>query len=627
MQVPARARSARSHLVTLLILAPVSGLAAQQLDSTRLQELVVTATRAPTPAARLGSSADVLRPEELRRRQIGSLQAALALAPGGTVLQSGGNGGVASLFLRGVSSSQTLFLVDGIRVNDANGSAGSFLGGADLAGMGRLEIVRGPQSTLYGGAAIGGVVSLDASRGSGSASGRAELEGGSFESWRGSLSAGGGTGRLGYSGGFTANGTENQRHPNDWDQRTQVVRLDYRLSGRLEAGATFRGLQQRYISPGDLRTDNTTPEGTTTFESNLATLWLAASPASFWQSRLTAGGQEQFTRGSERFNGGDEFVSTLGNSRRVLDWQNTVVMGTGATLVAGINREWSTATSDGDAMDERLFGAWADLALAPAPALVITGGVRSDDYNTFGSAVTWRLTGAWHIAETGTKLRASLGTGFMPPGLSARFGSAFQDPNPAIRPERSRGWDAGVDQRFEAAGAVVSAAWFHNTLRDLIGFESAPFPAKGRSVNVDRARTSGLELGARLSRGGLDARLGWTLLRAVSLSEPDPSLARLIRRPRHTVSADLSVDVGRRSAAGLGAVVVAGREDMDFNRFPAERVDPGDYAVVRVYGSHRLGRRLELRARVENLLNARYEPVYGYPGLGRSFGLSLAAGF
>jgi len=628
MHVIARARSARSNLagllVTLVLAAP---LAAQTRDSTRLAELVVTATRSPTPLPAVGSSTDVFRPGELGRRQLFSLREALQLAPGGVVLGTGAPGAVASLFLRGVSSSQTLFLVDGIRVNDANTSAGSFLGGADLSGLGRLEIVRGPQSTLYGGAAIGGVVSLDAARGEGHVRGEAEVEGGSFESWRGRLSARGQSGKLGVAASFTVNGTENQRRPNDWDQRTQLVRADYRMGRRLEAGATFRGLQQTYTSPGDLRTSNTTPEGTTTFDNQLATVWIEATPGERWWSRLTVGGQEQYTRGTGRFNGGDEFSFALDNSRRILDWQNTVRMTSRATLIAGINREWSTATSDGESLDERLFGVYGEAALAPLPQLSLTAGVRSDNYNTFDDAVTWRATGAWRIESSGTKLRASYGTGFMPPSLAARFGSVFQEPNPEIRPERSRGWDAGIDQELAGGKVALGVTWFHNSLKDLIGFEGADFPERGRNINIDRARTRGLEASARLDAGPIDARVAWTILSAVSLSEPDPALQRLIRRPRHTLSGDAGVDLGSRAVAGFGILVVAGREDTDFNSFPSLRVDPGDYAVARLYGSLDAGRGVSVRGRVENLFDSRYEAVYGFPGLGRSVVVSAGIAF
>ena len=625
MPVIARRPCRRSNPVVLLLLLLPPALTAQARDSTRLEDLVVTATRLATPLHAIGSSTDVLLPGELKRRQISSLRDALQLAPGGVILGNGGPGAVSSFFLRGVSSTQTLLLVDGIRINDANTSAGSFLGGADLAGLGRLEIVRGPQSTLYGGAAIGGVVALDAAPGSGPGHGSAELEGGSFESWRGRAWAAGGSGRVGLAVAFTANGTANQRRPNDWDQRTQLVRLDYRVSSRIEAGATFRGLQHSYTSPGDLRTSNTTPEGITTFENHLATVWLEAAPLPPWKSRLTAGAQEQYTRGTGRFNGGEEFSFVLDNSRRVLDWQNTVQAGPRATLVAGLNREWSTATSDGAALDERLLGAYAEALLAPISEIALAAGVRSDNYNTFDDAVTWRMTAAWRAGSAGTRFRASYGTGFMPPSLAARFGSVFQEPNPDIRPERSRGWDAGVDQDVAGGKATLGLTWFHNSLTDLIGFEGATFPALGRSVNIDRARTRGIEASARVRAGALDARLTWTRLSAVSLSAPDPGQERLIRRPRHTLSGDAGLTLGAGASLGAGVLVVAGRVDEDFNSFPSVRIDPGDYAVARVYGAVGLGRGLTFRARIENLFDQRYEPVYGFPALGRS--VVVAAGW
>jgi vitamin B12 transporter len=616
----------RVSAIGFCILVLPASLLAQNRDSARLKEIVVTATRSPTPLHAIGSSADRLDAIELRRRQLRSLREALQLIPGGTVLTTGAPGGVTSIFLRGVSSSQTLFLLDGIRVNDADASYASVLGGLELAGMNRLEIVRGPQSTLYGGAAIGGVVALDAAPGVGRPRGEAEFEGGSFATWRGRLSAQGSRGRLGAAVTLTANGSDNQRHPNDWDQRTQLVRLDYGVTSALRAGATFRGLQHEYTSPGDLRTTNTTPAGSTTFENNLGTAWLEATPVARWQSRLVLGLEQQFSRGTSRFDGGTESVFTLRNRRRVLDWQNTVAAAQGVTLVGGVNREWSKAVSDEAALRQRLWGFYGEAQLTPVPSLSLTAGVRADDYNTFAHATTYRITGAWLLSRSGTKLRASLGTGFMPPSLAARFGSAFQNPNPAIKPERSRGWDAGVEQSFLAGRGNLSVAWFQNTLRDLLGFESAPFPEKGRSINTDRARTHGLEVSGRITAGAVDARAAYTLLTARSESESDPALARLIRRPRHTASGDVLISLGARGTLGAGVVAAADREDSDFNNFPARRVDPGDYLVARLYGSREIGA-LTLQARIENLFDARYEAVYGFPALGRSLSGSVSVRF
>jgi vitamin B12 transporter len=605
-------------LTVLTVLTVPAVLTAQTLDSTRLKEITVTANRAPTPLRALGSSADVLGAAELYRRQVHSLSEALSLVPGGAALANGAPGGVASVFLRGVSSSQTLLLVDGIRINDANTSYGSFLAGEDLGGLGHLEVVRGPESTLYGGAAIGGVVSMDAAPAFGPGRADLELEGGSFSTWRGSGVASAGSERAGIRASVTANGTDNQRHPNGWDQRTELVRLDRRVAAGLSVGATFRGLQQRYTSPGDIRSDNTTPDGTTIFENNLGTVWVEAVPSPAWRSRLIIGGQQQFTQGTGRFDGGPEFKFNLTNSRRVIDWQNTVRLRPGVLVVAGANREWSTAAGDGTALDERLWAWYGEGRFTPVAPVTVTAGIRNDDYTTFERALTWRVTGAWSIRRGATKLRASYGTGFMPPSLAARFGNVFQAPNPGIRPERSRGWDAGLDQGLFGGKGAVSVTWFRNALRDLIVYQGADFPALGKNLNLDRARTSGVEVSGRMAAGPVDARLAWTVLSARSLSESDPALAPLIRRPRHTLAADLALAITRRGTLGAGVLAVANRQDTDFNAFPSARVNPGDYAIARLYAAYDLDARITLRARIENLFDTRYEPVYGFPGLGRS---------
>lgn len=604
-----------------LLAAGVAAQAAPERDSTRLDDLVVTAARAPTRLRALGSSADRLGERDLDMRQRFALRDALRLLPGSAVHLTGAPGGVTSVFLRGVSSTQTLVLVDGVRVNDANAEPSAFLGGADVV-AGAVEVVRGPQSTLYGGAAIGGVIALGLPLATTTPALRAEAEGGSFGTWRGILRSGGRSGRVAFALGLTADGTDNERQPNGWDQRTQAARLELSAGGGVMVGGTFRGLQSSYTSPGDLRSSNPTPEGETTFENHLATAYVEVRPASGWTSRLLAGGQRQYTKGTGAFFG-EPFRFSLSVHRSVLDWQNTVAAGRRVRIVAGANTEWSTVWSGDGGRDERLHAGYAQGELSPRENLTISAGLRHDDYDSFGSATTWRVTGAW-LPGGATRLHGSYGTGFMPPSLSARYGSPFQNPNPAIRAERARGLDLGVERFLLGGRASLGLTWFRTTLRDLIGFQSAPFPALGMSVNIERARTQGLEASGRATVGRIDARAAWTLLSARSETTSDPELRRLIRRPRHTVTTDVAVHAGARGIVGAGLLLVADRRDSDFNQFPSVRVDPGDYQVVRVYGSLGVGRRMTLRGRIENLFDERYEEVYGFPALGRSLHAGVA---
>ena len=290
--------------------------------------------------------------------------------------------------------------------------------------------------------------------------------------------------------------------------------------------------------------------------------------------------------------------------------------------IAGVNAEWSEVTDTDGANDERLQAGYAEVTVTPDPNLVISAGARYDDYTTFTARTTGRLTAAYFIPAAHLKLRGTLGTGFMPPSLAARYGSPFQRANPSLRPERSRGVDVGVDRFFDGGRTAVGVTLFENQLADLIGFESAQFPDLGRSVNIARARTRGVEASARTERGAFDGRLSYTFTDAIDLGAVGTEEERLIRRPRHAVAADLSY---RRRAVtvGLGLFGALGREDSDFNDFPFQRVNPGDYVDARVYGGWALGSGVAVEARVENIFGTRYEEAYGFPALGRRVAVGL----
>jgi len=610
-------------IAAITALALPSRLVAQHTrDSVRLKELIVTAAREVLPARVRTSAAEVLPPEELTRRQITRLSDALRLLPGLGLVGTGGFGGTSSIFTRGVNSSQTLLLIDGIRVNDANADPGALLGGFELGATDRVEIARGPQSTSFGGAAIGGVVAISSALSDAGTRVTARTEAGSFGTYRGRATLATGTSRLRLVSSISGADAANERPNNASDQRTQALRLEYRATPTIAIGASVRGLQQSFTSPGDIRTSNTTPAGTTTFDHSLATAYLSAQPASRWSTRLTLGGQGYFLRGTSRYNGGDEYVSRLKTTRWVADWQHRVAVGSTVAAIAGANAEWSEVSDNDGARDERLKAGYAEVTVTPNPDLVLSAGARHDDYTTFSARTTGRLAAAYFVAAAGLKIRATLGTGFMPPSLAARYGSAFQKANPGLRPERSRGVDLGIDRYFEAGRGMASLTVFENRLADLIGFESAAYPALGRSVNIARARTRGLEASARVERGAFDGRLSYTFTDATDLDAASAEERRLIRRPRHALAADFGF---RQDAltVGIGMFGAAGREDTDFNGFPFTRVNPGDYLDARVYGGWAFGPGVVVEARIENLLGSRYEEAYGFPALGRRVTVGL----
>jgi vitamin B12 transporter len=594
-------------------------------DSTRLPDIIVSVSRTAPAATLRSAAATSVSGRELDRRGLSRLDDALRLAPGAGIVRSGAPGGVSSTFMRGVNSAQTLILIDGVRVNDANLVPGSLLGGFDVAPTDRLEVVRGPHSPLYGGGAVGGVIAIGhdrvASRGW-----QARIDAGSFATYRARLTGSVAAGRLSIVASGSLIDTDNQRADNEYAQRTQSVRLAHETSDALTLGATFRGLQQSYASPGETRTSNTTPVGYTTFENHLTTVFADLTLSEAWSSRFTAGWQDYFVRGSSRFNGGSEFISRLAATRWVVDWQHRFRVSTALEAAAGMNAEWASVSESGESRDERLLAGYAEVRLTPTSDLAVSLGLRGDDYTTFSTAVTGRLSVAYGLARHAVTLRASVGTGFMPPSLAARFGSIFQAPNPDIRPERSTGWDAGADVGFADGRGTLGATVFGNRLRDLIGFEPGNFPEPGRSINVARARTYGVELESRYAGGRVDVRAAYGYVKAEALDEPDPAARRLIRRPGHVLSLDAIWSAAPRVRLGVGLVAQLDREDSDFNAFPSPRVDPGDFADARAHASVRLLQGLGLRAAIDNVFGHRYEEVYGFPALGRRASVGLELG-
>jgi vitamin B12 transporter len=254
---------------------------------------------------------------------------------------------------------------------------------------------------------------------------------------------------------------------------------------------------------------------------------------------------------------------------------------------------------------------FADDEWSPVENVFLTGGLRHDDFDTFGGATTGRATVAWLAVPKTLKLRASYGTGFNAPSFLDLYGVnqayGYQG-NPNLRPEHSRGWDAGADWYLPGKRGALSATWFQTDYTNLI----EDTPDYSTTENIDRARTRGIELSAKTDLPcAVKARIAYTWLQAENLS----ASSELLRRPRNSASADLWHDFGRGVSAGAGVNYVGHRADIDALTY-ATVTDP-TYTVVRVYAAWEVTKTFTLTARVENLLAKHYEPVNGYPALGR----------
>jgi len=590
---------------------------AQAVAATPLAPVVVSATRTAEPVTQVGADIATLDADELQQLQITTPRAALGLLAGAPMAASGAAGGVDSLFLRGANSNQTLFLVDGIRLNDANTDYADWLGGAGLGANDRLELLRGPQSTLYGADAIGGVVALTAQRGTGTPTASVNAEAGSFGTVDGGLAAQGADGAWAYNLSGGASHTNNQRSNNDFDSQNGVVRIDRTLSDQASTGGTVRWFRGKAETPYDIFTND--PNDTSTENNVLETVFLELTPTDHWTGKLTLGGQERRLVADSPVPNPPFFDpasrTTVVNTRAIVDAQMSYDGLAANRLTFGTTDEADHTTNDGfGAIDNRqtVLAVFAEDEWSPAKEIFLTAGLRDDRYSTFGHATTGRATAAWLAVPQILKLRASYGTGFSAPSFLDLFGTsvAFDyQGNPNLKPEHARGGDAGFDFYLPAQLGTVSGTYFRTDYRDLIASDFSVSPST--EVNLDRARTQGVELEAKLALGaGTELRVAYTYLDAKNLATG----AQLLRRPRNTGSADLWHEFGDGVSAGVGVAGESGREDIDAQTFAT--VAGQDFLTARVFGAWQVNRHLTLNARLENLFNKKYEDVNGYPALG-----------
>ncbi|MGE5161931.1 MAG: TonB-dependent receptor domain-containing protein [Betaproteobacteria bacterium] len=588
-----------------------------QSTEARLPTAVVTPSRLVQSIDDALPSTTVITRTDIDRWQSTDLVGALSREAGVQFARSGGPGSASSLFLRGANSSQVLVLVDGVPLNAAVGGAAS-LGGIALDTVDRIEISRGNLSSLYGSAAIGGVVQIF-TRGAGAAGASLVAEGGQGRNFNGVASASTELGglRLGASVGTRrtdqfsaidaarvvpgpfAPGANPDRDANE--STSGSVGATYRTQGGTLFAANAWGSTNR--------TDfDSTADGpaATHEERSTITAWNARvrSPlTATWESQLQVGEMKDSSRNRSSepwsFSNG-EFEST----NRQANWTNEVAVNDRVTAQLGVEhlqqRGASTAfdPSFANVLTEfrrNVTSAWGGVN-GRADRQLVQVNVRVDSYSDVGSATTglvsygYKLTPEWRaIAQVSNAFRA--------PSFSDLYYPFFG--NPGLEPEKSRSGELGL--HYVAGRTTLRAALYRTDTRDLIVYE----PATQRAENVDRARATGVEAGASGRAGPWEWSGNLNVVRAVNADTDE----RLLRRAPYVVNAGLAYDAGRWRA-GVELSYVGPRDDLDINTF--QRTELAAYTLARIVGTWRVTDAMALRARVENLTDEKYETVSGY---------------
>jgi vitamin B12 transporter len=618
--------------------------------ATTLDEISVAATGVPTPTAQVGSSVTVLTARTLEQQQRRTVPDALQQVPGLNVVQTGGPGGQTSVFIRGTNSNHTKVLIDGIDATDPSNPNGSFDFGQFLTeDLSRIEVLRGPQSGLYGSDAIGGVIAFTTRRGEGPARAVAKVEGGSFGTFNqyGRIS--------GAEGGFDyAVSVSHLRaaatpvtppdlvrpgkpiYPNFYDNETVSARFGYQFTNTFRVNSITRFIASKLrfsnddyspfplLGVGEFRNQADVQQVFTRNEAE----W---TPLPGFHNVFAINYSNLYNR---QFQNIYNPLATSADSNNLgerlrYEYRGDYEFSPGNLVLFGAQRD-----------DERLFtnnpnsvitarngntAGYGEVQLTPFDGAFLVANLRHDENDAFGPATTYRVAPSYIVPGTGTRLKGSVGTGFKAPTLNQLFVDipAFgQKGNPNLRPEESFGYDAGFEQPF-GERVLAGATYFANDFRNLIQGTFDPETFVFTNVNIGRAETYGAEAFLAVQfTDTLSGRIDYTN----TVSKDDVNGRELLRRPRHKGSATaIWTPMPGLTLSGTLIVLgsfVDGARDANFSRVR----NPG-FAILNLAASYDVSETVSVFGRIDNLFDQRYENPTGFlgPGLAVYGGVRLTS--
>lgn len=594
-------------------------------------EVVVSASHLDLPKDQLGSSVTVISEDEIKSRNEISVLELLRGIPGVDVVQSGGAGGNSVIFLRGANSEHTLVLIDGVEANNPISTNRAYnFSGLSTDNIERIEIVKGPQSMIYGSDAMGGVINIITKKGDGPAKVTVSAEAGSYQTFTEQAGVQGGDDDLFYSleashhttdGISSAARSLGNLEDDGFEQYGVSGRAGANLSKDISANLTFR--MNRGVSDldqfGGIGGDdpNRVLDNRQLFtrgevKSLIADNYLNPTfGISFTRHRYTD------LDSIDELHPVDTLDSRYRGSLLKLDVKNPIIINDSMALSIGAETElekgdsyffsessFGPFSSVFPENDQRTNGYFVEGAINLTEDFSLTSGVRVDDTEKFGSEVTWKI--APSVKLDTIRVFGSYGTGFKAPSLYqlySEYGSLD------LNSETNEGVDAGIEGELFDSGLIASAVYFHNSFDDLISFDPSTFLFE----NIAKARTEGAEFsieGAPSQRTNL--RVSYTLLDTEDKSTGD----ELLRRARNKVGIYGTWSVNDKLKIGANVVYVGSRKDNDFSTFPATTTTLNGYTLVGANANYSITESVELFARIENAFDDEYQEVLGYGTLG-----------
>ncbi len=612
-----------------------------------IDQIVVTGARSPIDINHLGNASTVIDRSDIERLEARYVSDLLRMVPGFAVSHSGGVGSQTQVRVRGAEANHVLVLIDGVRANDPATGDEFRWEYLTTANVDRVEIVRGPQSALWGSDAVAAVVHVVTDRQRSEPYLSAYAEGGSHATGNVGLNGATGSDRWAVNGGFEYLDTDGINISRTGAEKDGSDIASLSLGGRIDAtdALTFdAGIRSTdaytEYDPVDFFVTGLPTDGDYVTEADNLYADVSATlhrPGARLRQRLSA---RYFESDNRNLVDGVEDSSTA-SERTTFMYQADIGIGEHRLSLA-LEREATDFSQRGAAVfgdpnqdqDMAVTSFIADFEANPTERLTLLLSARFDDNSDFKDATTGRVSAAYALGDS-TTLRGNVGTGQKNPTFIERFGffpGQFVG-NPDLNPEKSTSYEIGVDRQFRDGALSVGATVFHQDLEDEINgfvFDPVTFLSTAENMAEDSERT-GFELSANwqaAERVGFAA--SYTYLDATEQDGGGQAVAEL-RRPRHSGSLSANyLSAGERLGLGLSASYGGTRSDIFFPPFPqpAEIVTLANYWLVDFAARYRLTDSITVFARGANLLDADYEQVYGYrtPGVTGYLGLRMRFG-
>jgi len=624
----------------VFLLFSISIKAQSDTIKTTLSDVVVSANKTQTPYYAIGSTVSVITSEDISKKQLNTVIDALREIPGISVFQLGGPGMLAYVNIRGANTNHALVIVDGVEMNDPSSVSNAFdFSSLNTNDIDRIEIVSGPQSTLYGSDAISGVVNIFTKQGNVKPNYSLSAEGGSNGYYRGNFSLSGkqnivgyflSAGRNGGDGVSAANSVYGNNEKDGFTNNNVSTNIFFDFTEWMRFKLNYKYVNFKSdIDQNEKLGDD--PNYTYKFEEQL---FKGSFEASLLDNRWV---QQMDISMLKRFSNTIDEIDVMHpttasdnhtNAQRFkFGWQHNLSFIENNLITLGFETETEKANTKYVSQSE--WGPYESLFPSEktttnsfylqdqfnvANSFFVSAGLRRDDNQKYGGVTTYRIAPAYYISSTGTKIKASYGTGFKAPSLYYIFDPMYG--NPDLKPEESRGFDAGFEQIIYKGKFQFGLTYFNINLENMFGFD-----ANYKTINIAKASSNGFEFSASAKNiYSFSLNINYTYTKTKDEYEGTADYDKpLLRRPSHRLFVGLNHEPINDLFLGIQLKYTGERDDKDFSNYTTTRVTLPAYTLVNLSISYNLFSYLTLIGRIENLFDKKYEEVLYYGTLRRSF--------